>query len=470
MKFKNKSLFWLVALLVIIALVSTACGAAAPDTSAELEAAQKAAAEAEQMAAEAEAAKAEAEAALAEAEGASAEELAEAQAAVEAAQAETEAAQAEAEAAMAEAEAAKAEAAVPEEEAEGPVTLTFWSRDTNQVQLRALVDAWNETHETQIELTLAPFLEFASKLGVAMAAGTPPDLAAIEVTAFPKFSSQGQVLDITDKARALPYFDHLIGGHTASATYPKVGGRVYGISFFPDNAVLVYNKDLFEQAGLDPENPPLSTRAEMKDAIERITALGDDIYGFYFSGACQGCSMFLMLSQIWASGGDVLNEDATAATFDDPEVAAFYEFYRELWTSGQVPPSAEADTGSGWLTLFQAGKIGMQGTNSPGVAGLINDFPELNFGVAYLPGREGGVGSFVGGDVISITADSKHPDEAWEFLEWMTSEEVQLKYYAGMNMIPIRTDLYDPEKIQFSRKIRVLRRRPRQRNLARSHG
>ena len=233
--------------------------------------------------------------------------------------------------------------------------ITLWSRDTNQAQLRALVDAWNETHETQIKLTLAGS-DFESKLGLAMAAGAPPDIVPIEVTQFPKFSSEGHVLDITDQARALPYFDHLIKAHTAQATYPKVGGRVYGISFFPDTAVLVYNKDLFEQAGLDPENPPLSTRAEMKEAIERITALGDDIYGFYSSFLCNGCNMFSMLPQIWASGGDVLNEDSTAATFDDPEVAAFYEFYRELWTSGQLPPSAGADTGSGYITLFQAGK------------------------------------------------------------------------------------------------------------------
>ena len=326
--------------------------------------------------------------------------------------------------------------------------ITLWSRDTNQAQLRALVDAWNETHETQIKLTLAGS-DFESKLGLAMAAGAPPDIVPIEVTQFPKFSSEGHVLDITDQARALPYFDHLIKAHTAQATYPKVGGRVYGISFFPDTAVLVYNKDLFEQAGLDPENPPLSTRAEMKEAIERITALGDDIYGFYSSFLCNGCNMFSMLPQIWASGGDVLNEDSTAATFDDPEVAAFYEFYRELWTSGQLPPSAGADTGSGYITLFQAGKIGMQISNTASIGNLIRDHPELNFGVAHLPGREGGVSSFVGGDVISIPADSKHPDEAWEFIEWMSSEEVQLEYYAGFGMIPIRTDLYDPEKNPF---------------------
>ena len=327
--------------------------------------------------------------------------------------------------------------------------ITLWSRDTNQAQLRALVDAWNETHETQIKLTLVAGQDFQSKLGLAMATGTPPDLAPIEVTAFPSFTSNGQLLDITDKARALPYFDHLIPGHTAQGTYPKVGGRVYGISFFPDLAVLVYNKDLFEQAGLDPENPPLSTRAEMKEAIERITALDDDIYGFYASLGCPGCNMFIMLPQIWASGGYVFNEDSTAATFDDPEFAPLFEFYHELWMSGQLPRSAGTDTGSGFITLFQAGKIGMQGSNSASVGSLIRDHPEINFGIAHLPGRESGVSSFVGGDVISIATDSKHPDEAWEFIEWMSSEEVQLEYFAGFGMIPIRTDLYDPEKNPF---------------------
>ena len=317
--------------------------------------------------------------------------------------------------------------------------ITFWSRATNQTQLTALVDAWNETHETQIKLTLIPWDDFFSKLGLAMATGTPPDIAAIEVGHFTKYAAEGQMLDITDKAKALPYFKHFIPAH--NMYYPFGGKKLYGISFFPDIAVLIYNKNLFRQASLDPENPP-SNRAEMKNAIERITALGDDINGFYASLACRGCMYFFGLSQIWASGGNIIDYSANKTTYDDPEVGALLKFYRWMLTSGNVPASAKADTGSGFTTLFKAGKIGMQGVNTPAAADMMNHFGD-DVGVTFLPGREFGAGSMIGGDSIGIPAGSKNPDEAWKFIEWMTTEEVQLKYYAGMNMIPTRMDLYD---------------------------
>ena len=321
-------------------------------------------------------------------------------------------------------------------------TMSLWSREDNADQLRGLIDAWNETHKDQIELTLLSYGEMLSKLGLALAAGTAPDLAAIDGSRVPKFSSAGQLLDITDQAQALPYFDHFIKGDIEVATYPKVGGRLYGIPFFLDAAVLMWNKDLFRRAGLDPEKPP-ANRAEMKQMIEKITALGDDIYGFYFSGACAGCISFTGIPQIWASGGDVFNEDSSAMTFDDPEVKELLEFYHWMWTNEHVPASASADMAADFSTLFRAGKIGMQGMNAMSLTLIKNDHPDLDFGISYLPGREGGASSWVGGDTISITKDAKHPDLAWEFLEWLSSEEVQVKYYIGLNALPLRTDLFD---------------------------
>ncbi|MFM7582578.1 MAG: extracellular solute-binding protein, partial [Caldilinea sp.] len=63
----------------------------------------------------------------------------------------------------------------------------------------------------------------------------------------------------------------------------------------------------------------------------------------------------------------------------------------------------------------------------------------------FLPGQEGGASSFAGGDSIAIPAGSKYPQEAFEFIEWATSEEVQLEYYAKLNNLPVRTDLAENE-------------------------
>ena len=88
--------------------------------------------------------------------------------------------------------------------AEGGVTMSFWTRDSNQAQVRQLVDAWNESHENQIEITVIPASEYITKVGAASAAGTPPDIIAVDLIYVPQFAAASQLTDISDKANASP--------------------------------------------------------------------------------------------------------------------------------------------------------------------------------------------------------------------------------------------------------------------------
>lgn len=321
------------------------------------------------------------------------------------------------------------------------VTMSFWTRDSNQEQVRALVNAWNETHENKIEITVIPASEYMTKVGASVGAGAPPDLMAVDLIYVPQFAAAGQLTDITDLAKSLPYFELLSPSHVRLATYD---GKIFGLPFNAEGSYLIYNKGLFEQAGLDPENPPKNW-GEIAAAAARIRALGDDIYGFYFSGSCAGCNAFTFLPLIWASGGDVLSADGKTATLTDPNVAAALEFYRQMWVDDLIPPGAQADTGTDFANAFTTGKIGMAGTGAFAINNIKTNFPEINFGATFLPGKEGGASSFAGGDSIAIPAGSKYPNEAFEFIKWATSEEVQLEYYAKLNNLPVRTDLTENE-------------------------
>ncbi len=328
-----------------------------------------------------------------------------------------------------------------ERQTSASITMSFWTRDSNQEQVRALVNAWNETHENKIEITVIPASEYMTKVGASVGAGAPPDLMAVDLIYVPQFAAAGQLTDITDLAKSLPYFELLSPSHVRLATYD---GKIFGLPFNAEGSYLIYNKGLFEQAGLDPENPPKNW-GEIAAAAARIRALGDDIYGFYFSGSCAGCNAFTFLPLIWASGGDVLSEDGKTATLTDPNVAAALEFYRQMWVDDLIPPGAQADTGTDFANAFTTGKIGMAGTGAFAINNIKTNFPEINFGATFLPGKEGGASSFAGGDSIAIPAGSKYPNEAFEFIKWATSEEVQLEYYAKLNNLPVRTDLTENE-------------------------
>ncbi len=321
------------------------------------------------------------------------------------------------------------------------VTMSFWTRDSNQAQVRQLVDAWNATHDNKVEVTVIPASEYMTKVGAAAAGGSAPDIIAVDLIYVPQFAAANQLTDITESAKSLSYFDKLSPSHVRLATYQD---KIYALPFNAEGSILLWNKDLFKEAGLDPEKGP-TTWAEIAEASKKITALGDDKYGFYFAGSCAGCNAFTFLPLMWASGGDVLNADGTETTMTDPNVAAALDFYRQLWADGQIPPGAQADTGTDFFNAFAGGKIGMTGSGAFAISQLKNDYPDINFGVTYLPGKESGQSSFAGGDSIGIPSGSKYPKEAFEFIQWLTTDEVQLEQYAKANTLPIRTDLAENE-------------------------
>ena len=319
-----------------------------------------------------------------------------------------------------------------------PKKMSFWIRDTNFL-IQTLVDKWNADHEYQIELTVIPASDFVTKFAAAIAGGQAPDIASIDLIYTPAFAAQGQLEDITDKVEALPFVKDLSPAHMTLGTYE---GRNYAVPFAAEGSFLIYNKGLFKQAGLDPEKPPTNWDELLKDA-RAITALGNDTYGYYFAGNCAGCNAFTNLPLIWASGGDVLSADFSEPTLTDPIVKDALQLYRTMWEEKLIPEGAQVDDGANFVNAFGTGKIGMAGTGAFGINTYKKDFPDLDFGVSLLPGKDGGTASFGGGDVIGIPKGSAYVNEAWEFIQWVLSDDVQLEVYAANNNLPLRISLAD---------------------------
>ncbi len=321
------------------------------------------------------------------------------------------------------------------------INMTMWIRSTSFVA-QSLVDEWNANNDSQIELTVIPPAEFVTKMGAAIAAGEPPDIASIDLIYTPAFASAGQLTDITEQVQALPFADDLTPAHMELGTYE---GRNYAVPFGADVSFIIYNVGLFEQAGLDADNPP-TTWDEMLEAMRAVDALGDDIYGYWYSMGCAGCNAFTFLPFIWASGGDVLSDDYSEATITtDPVVREALEFYNTIWEEGLVPEGASIDNGSNFFGAFAGGNIGMAGLGNFALSRLQNDYPDLRYGVFHIPGKDGGTASFTGGDVIGIPSGTEHVEEAWRFIAWAMSEEPQLEIYAANGHIPVRLALVDNE-------------------------
>jgi multiple sugar transport system substrate-binding protein len=321
----------------------------------------------------------------------------------------------------------------------GGASVSIWARSDDSPFIDPLVKVYNSSHSDQVQLTIVPAgSSFTQKLGAALASNSGPDLISLNLVYAPYFASTGQLLDVTDKANQLGYLDQLNKSEIRLGTW---GDKLYALPFTGDASVLLYNKDLFQKAGLDPSKPP-TTWAEIESDAKAITALGGGDYGFYFPGSGSGWNLFTFTPFIWADGGDVLSGDGAdqKATLDTPQVKDALGLYRDLWTSGNIPQSAQTDDGTQILTMFAAGKIGMLTNGSYAYSELTSKYPDVHFGVTPIPGKTGGSASFAGGDTLAITKDSKNPDAAWQFIAWATSQEVQQKYIAGAGIIPIRSD------------------------------
>lgn len=329
-------------------------------------------------------------------------------------------------------------APAPEGGGDGPATL--WVRAADAPLDDALVKAWNKENPDRIISVVAiPDAQYVQKFIQAVRSGDVPDIAVVDIANAQALVTEGLLTDITDKVDALDYKDELA---PAAIDISSADGAIYGVPHQLDVSLLYYNKELFTAAGLDPESPPTNYDELLADS-KAITALGNDTYGFYFAGNCAGCNAYGTLPWVWANGGDVLNENGTEATLDDPAVATTFDFYQKLWDEGQIPASAKDDNGATWVTSFQSNKIGMVALGSFGIGLFGADGPD--FGVTPIPGADGGSAAFVGGDVVGIPVGAPNAGTAWDFIEWSMSEDVQTNIVAKAGSLVVRSDLVDNE-------------------------
>jgi multiple sugar transport system substrate-binding protein len=317
-------------------------------------------------------------------------------------------------------------------------TITMWTRSPTATFSQTLIDAYNASHKNKVKLTVFPADSYQQKVGTAAGARDLPDVLASDVVYAPNYASKGVYLDLTERVNALDFKDELAPAHMKVATYK---GKNYGVPHDIDLSAMFYNKVLFTKAGLDPDKPP-TTLTEMAEDARKIQAAGGGASGYFFGGACPGCQLFTSWPMIWASGGEVLNEQGTASTIDNSEAAQVYSVLRQMYADGVVPESAKNESGTTWTQLFTEGKVGIQPMGATALQG-IKEGPDLQVGVAPIPGLTGGSSSFVGGDVLGISSNSQHAAAAWDFISWTLSEKAQVDVVAKSKNITVRSDLAD---------------------------
>ncbi|MGA4993713.1 ABC transporter substrate-binding protein [Nonomuraea bangladeshensis] len=319
----------------------------------------------------------------------------------------------------------------------GPVTITMWTRAATQTQSERLVQQYNKTHKNQVKLTVIPTDNYQPRIAAAAGAKQLPDVFAADVIFVPNYTSQGLFLDITDRLAALPYKDKLAPSHIKLGT---LDNRMYTLPHTLDLSVWFWNKDLYEKAGLDPEQGPKSLKEFAQQATAVQEKLGKDgkVHGTFFGGNCGGCYVFTFWPSVWAAGGQVMNAEGTQSLNDQPAMTEVFKIWRELYEKKVTGPTAKEEQGPTWTGFFPKGEIGVMPMPSTTLGLMPKD---MKIGVAPIAGPDGGESTFVGGDSIGISSTTKNADAAWEFLSWTVGDEAQVEVMAKNKDVLARTDL-----------------------------
>lgn len=307
-------------------------------------------------------------------------------------------------------------------------TLTMWTRAPLERQAKNAVEAYNKSHQNQVQLEILPNDDVEGKVGAAVQTDSLPDILAGDVVRIPYWVEQGVFADLTSQIDSLPNKADLQQGHIDAGT---LDGQMHTLPFVTDISVMVWNKDLYREAGLDPEAGP-TTVAQFRDQAKKVAELNKPgVAGSYLAGQSGGALVFTLFPMLWASGDEVIQDNT--ANLNSASANEVYKAYRELaLLPNGLGAGSKEETGATWTAPFQEGNIGVMQYPYTAVSGLF-DTAGFEIGVAGIPGVDGGQSTFLGGDALGISNSSKNVDQAWNFMAWLMSEDAQQEVFADNN-------------------------------------
>ncbi len=312
------------------------------------------------------------------------------------------------------------------------ITLEFWNYwdGKNAEVLNTLIAEYQKQHpNVTINNVYIGWGELLPKLQTASAGGKMPDIAAVDLVWMPKLVRSGALIKLD------PYIDQ--SGVDLKDFYPETlrvsqyQGAYYSLPVSTNNLELFYNKDMFRSAGLDPGKPP-ATWDELVTYARKLTKQDGSQWGMeVFTQPGEGLTWQAQV-YIWQTGADFLNTSNSAPAFNSEGGEKAIGFLVDLIQKYKVSPLAS------W-GLFGQGKAAMVMDGS-WMVGIWSESAPFDWGTARVPiPADGQPATNMGGEQIFIGKTTPEREAAaWDFIQWFTSTETQLKWDMETGFMPVR--------------------------------
>ena len=302
-----------------------------------------------------------------------------------------------------------------------PVTITYACWDSNQAALlQTVADEFHAANPNiTIEIQVNGWGDYWTALEAAATGGSLPDTFWMHSNNIYYYGSNNQLLDLSDYIAKSDLVDLKNYPEGLNAIY-NIDGKQYAIPKDYDTIALWYNKTLFDEAGLSYPDATW-TWDDLRTAAKALTKADGSQYGF-----CAGLhNQEGYYNFVYQAGGQIITSDKKSGYDQDATIAGVKEYFSYVWDG--LSPAIYDDAARGEAIQNGLCAMGLFGSwNLSGFAS--NEFMASNFDCAVLPtGPDGVQSSIFNGLGNAISATCAHPDEAWKWVEYLSSEAGQTR-------------------------------------------
>ena len=281
------------------------------------------------------------------------------------------------------------------------------------------------------------YQDTVTKVLTAAKGGDAPHIAVMLSTDMYTLIDEGVVVAIDDLLKAPEDKAWLNSFYPGFMQNSQTGGKTWGIPFQRSTIVMYWNKDLFKQAGLDPQRPPQNW-AEMVEFGKKLTqrdAAGNvSTYGVQVPSS--GFPYWLFQAFTTQNGVELMNAAGTQTYFDKPEVVQALQYWVDLSRKHQIHPAGVVEWGTTPKDFFER-KAAMIWTTTGNLTNIRTN-AKFDFGVAMLPaGKQRGTPTGGGNFYVLNKTTPAERDAAVKFMKWATTPERATKWAIATGYVSV---------------------------------
>lgn len=320
------------------------------------------------------------------------------------------------------------------------VSLTLWTGQTENSEkiLEGLAAEFQKAHPNvsiDVSSGASSTDDLLQKLSAGFVGNSYPDISYAYGSWASELEASGRTLDITSRV-AEPDVKWNEFPEGARLTARPTGKKTIGFPAIVDNLTLLYNKSIFDAAGV-PYPTDQWTWDDLRAAAKKLTNPATSTYGYAYSVSGAENTVWKMWPQLWQNGGEILSPDQKTAAFDSDAGVKALTFLRDMAVTDKSVYLDQTDTK--YEQLFRNNRIGMM-ASGPWVLYDLKT-AKTKYGVTLLPGTNGDHQTASGPDLWALFDHHDKNREYWavEFANWLTSAAQDERWNVAVGNLPLRS-------------------------------